>query len=107
MSFVSRIRQAFAPKEKSVGAALPAMGYLPTLGSTPSTTGLNISQGTAMAVSTVYACVTSARRIPRAARRACLGAGPTALACRTSRIRYARSFAGRTGFRPGLSLWSK
>ncbi|MEJ0096072.1 MAG: phage portal protein [Methylocella sp.] len=75
MSLVSRIRQAFAPKEKAgVGAALPAMGYLPTLGSTPSTTGLNISQGTAMAVSTVYACVTirsqdTARCTPRLFRR--------------------------------------
>ncbi len=74
MSLVSRLRQAFAPKEKGVGAALPAMGYLPTLGSTPSTTGLNISQGAAMAVSTVYACVTirsqdTARCTPRLFRR--------------------------------------
>lgn len=37
---------------------MPAQGYLPTLGATPSATGLLISQGTAMAVSAVYACVT-------------------------------------------------
>lgn len=37
---------------------VPAQGYLPTLGSTPSVTGLSISQGTAVTVSTVYACVT-------------------------------------------------
>jgi HK97 family phage portal protein len=40
------------------GASFPAQGYLPTLGSTPSATGLLISQGTAMSVSAVYACVT-------------------------------------------------
>src|SRR5579863_209231 len=40
------------------GASFPAQGYLPTLGSTPSATGLLISQGTAMAVGAVYACVT-------------------------------------------------
>jgi HK97 family phage portal protein len=51
--------QAFDQVDKSAtGAALPSSGYLPTLGSTPSATGLNISQGTAMAVSGVYCCVT-------------------------------------------------
>lgn len=40
------------------GASFPSQGYLPTLGSTPSATGLLISQGTAMSVSAVYACVT-------------------------------------------------
>jgi HK97 family phage portal protein len=44
---------------KSLGAAsFPSQGYLPTLGSTPSATGLLISQGTAMCVGAVYACVT-------------------------------------------------
>ncbi|TIO72034.1 MAG: phage portal protein, partial [Mesorhizobium sp.] len=38
-------------------SGVPAAGFLPTLGSTPSATGLSISQGTAMAVSTVYSCV--------------------------------------------------
>ncbi len=66
MSLISRIRETFAPKEKGVGAALPAMGY-------PADAvddGLSISQGMAMAVSTVYACVTirsqdTARCTPR------------------------------------------
>src|SRR5580692_4124083 len=40
------------------GASFPSQGYLPTLGSTPSATGLLISQGTAMSVSGLYACVT-------------------------------------------------
>lgn len=49
---------ASALRQKSAGAAaVPAQGYLPTLGATPSATGLSISQGTAMAVSAVYACV--------------------------------------------------
>jgi HK97 family phage portal protein len=55
-------------------AALPAAGYLPTLGATPSASGLLISQGTAMAVGAVYACVTIrsqdvARCTPRLFRR--------------------------------------
>jgi HK97 family phage portal protein len=41
-----------------VSASQGGGGWLPTLGSTPSATGLLISQGTAMAVSAVYACVT-------------------------------------------------
>lgn len=45
-----------AAVEKSA-AGVPAAGYLPTLGSVPSATGLQISQGTAIGVSTVYACV--------------------------------------------------
>lgn len=60
--FLSRLRRAAALLIGKAGAggsaALPAQGYLPTLGSTPSASGLLISQGTAMAVSTVYACVT-------------------------------------------------
>lgn len=48
---------AFVEKDASGAAALPSQGFLPTLGSTPSATGLLISQGTAMAVSAVYACV--------------------------------------------------
>ncbi len=55
MGFFDRFRRA---EEKSAGsAAVPAQGYLPTLGATPSASGLLISQGTAMAVSAVYACV--------------------------------------------------
>ncbi len=45
-------------RKDAAGAAFPSQGFLPTLGATPSATGLLISQGTAMAVSTVYACVT-------------------------------------------------
>ncbi|ANM12057.1 phage portal protein [Rhizobium sp. N324] len=40
--------------EKS-SAGVPAAGYLPTLGSTPSVAGVQISQGTAISVSTIYA----------------------------------------------------
>jgi HK97 family phage portal protein len=66
---------AAAAVEKSAGAAaVPAQGYLPTLGATPSSTGLLISQGTAMAASPVYGCVTIraqdvARCTPRLFRR--------------------------------------
>lgn len=56
MGIASRIG-AFVRKALG-GASFPSQGYLPTLGSTPSATGLLISQGTAMSVSTVYACVT-------------------------------------------------
>jgi len=62
MGFLSRLRAAGATLiQKDAGggsAALPAQGYLPTLGATPSATGLLISQGTAMAVSAIYACIT-------------------------------------------------
>lgn len=71
MSFMSRLRAAGAAfaadaasikkdagAAASVGAFQGGGGWLPTLGSTPSASGLQISQGTAMAVSTVYACVT-------------------------------------------------
>lgn len=42
--------------EKS-SAGVPAAGYLPTLGSTPSAAGVQISQGTAVSVSVIYAAV--------------------------------------------------
>ena len=64
MGLISRIRAASAAFVKDAGAAASVGanqgggGWLPTLGSTPSATGLLISQGTAMAVSAVYACVT-------------------------------------------------
>jgi HK97 family phage portal protein len=60
VGFLSRLsRQVETSVEKNVGAAaVPAQGYLPTLGATPSATGLLISQGTAMSVSAVYGCVT-------------------------------------------------
>lgn len=58
---------------KSVGTA-PAAGVIPQLGAAPSATGLLVSQGTAMTVSTVYACVrirsgSVARCTPRLMRR--------------------------------------
>ena len=65
----------FKPIGKNAGAAAsPTQGFLPSLGSTPSATGLLISQGTAMAVSAVYGCVTIrahdvARCTPRLFRR--------------------------------------
>lgn len=58
------VRSIAANVQKDGGSAAAASanqgggGWLPTLGSTPSATGLLISQGTAMAVSAVYACVT-------------------------------------------------
>jgi HK97 family phage portal protein len=80
MGIASRIRDAGrALIGKNAGAAaLPTMGYLPTLGATPSASGLLISQGTAMAVSAVYACVTIrsqdiARCTPRLFRRDATG----------------------------------
>ena len=39
-------------------AGVPSPGYLPTLGATPSAASVLISQGTAISVSAVYACVT-------------------------------------------------
>jgi HK97 family phage portal protein len=65
MGFISRLAAAGSAFVKDSGGAAAAVGanqggggWLPTLGSTPSATGLLISQGTAMAVSAVYACVT-------------------------------------------------
>ena len=60
MGLVSRLRAAFGGRvEKQQGSAgVPSQGFLPTLGATPSATSLLISQGTAMTVSAVYACVT-------------------------------------------------
>lgn len=50
-------RRAMVPTStKSSG--VPTQGFLPSLGSTPSAAGVYVSQGTAMAVSAVYACVT-------------------------------------------------
>lgn len=81
MGIASRIRDAGAAlfaKGSAGAAALPAMGYLPTLGATSSASGMLISQGTAMAVSAVYACVTIrsqdiARCTPRLYRRDATG----------------------------------
>lgn len=59
MGFLDGLSRRTALVEKDYGSAsLPAGGFLPTLGATPSATGLSISQGTAMSVSAVYACVT-------------------------------------------------
>lgn len=59
MGFLSGISReaAFSAPVTRTSAGVPAQGFLPTLGSTPSATGLSISQGTAMSVSAVYACV--------------------------------------------------
>jgi HK97 family phage portal protein len=57
----SWLTAAFGRRQKSAaagGAALTTQGWLPTLGATPSASGMLISQATAMSVSTVYACVT-------------------------------------------------
>ena len=58
MSLVSRIRQAFATPVEKASAGVPSQGFLPTLGATPSASSLLVSQGTAMSVSAIYACVT-------------------------------------------------
>jgi HK97 family phage portal protein len=59
MGIAARIGAGVGRVFKSLGgASFPSQGYLPTLGSTPSATGLLISQGTAMSVSAVYACIT-------------------------------------------------
>ena len=59
MGFLAGLKRSVAPLVKDYGSAsLPAGGFLPMLGATPSATGLSISQGTAMGVSAVYACVT-------------------------------------------------
>lgn len=47
----------FAPKATRSSAGVPSYGMIPPLGSVQSTSGLLISQATAMAVATVYACV--------------------------------------------------
>ena len=60
MAFFDRLTAAYgALTGKSAGAAAsPSTGMLPGLGSTPSATGLNVSQGTALTSSPTYACVT-------------------------------------------------
>jgi HK97 family phage portal protein len=64
MGLVSRLRAAgsvLVAKDAAAGAPSANQGgggFLPTLGATPSATGLLISQGTAMSVAAVYACVT-------------------------------------------------
>ena len=62
MGALSWLTAAFGRRQKSSaaagGAALATQGWLPTLGATPSASGMLISQATAMSVSTVYACVT-------------------------------------------------
>lgn len=63
MGLRSRLRAAATAFRKDTAAGVPSAnqgggGFLPTLGSTPSATGLLISQGTAMAVAAVFACTT-------------------------------------------------
>jgi HK97 family phage portal protein len=62
MGVISRLRaagSALIQKDAGAGAAnVGGGGWLPTLGGSPSATGLIISQATAMAVSAIYACVT-------------------------------------------------
>lgn len=53
------VRGPISYSDKAPSGA-PAAGFLPTLGSMPSSSGLQISQGTAIGVSTVYACVMDA-----------------------------------------------
>jgi len=73
MSLVRALTRAFdvQPRAGTVDVArsvagTPAQGFLPVLGSVPSATGLAINQGSALTVSTVYACV--ARRAKDVAR---------------------------------------
>ena len=58
MGFLDRLFGRSAPAEqKNAGAGAPVAGWLPTLGSTQSSTGLAVSQATAMGNAAVYACV--------------------------------------------------
>ena len=50
-------RSSFDAVTKS-DSGIPAQGFLPSLGGVRSATGLNISQATALSISTVYACAT-------------------------------------------------
>jgi HK97 family phage portal protein len=57
MGLVDWTRRAFGGSvEKSNG--FPTQGFLPSLGGSASATGLTISQGTSLSISTVYACAT-------------------------------------------------
>jgi HK97 family phage portal protein len=57
MGLMRAITRGLAPAVSRGYAGTPSYGMIPPLGSVPSATGLLISQGTAMTVSTVYACV--------------------------------------------------
>ena len=56
MSIRSALSVLFA--KNAGGAPVPSTGYLPMLGSTPSAASVLVSQGTAISVSPVHACVT-------------------------------------------------
>jgi HK97 family phage portal protein len=58
MGLVDWTRRAFSAPTLKAASGVPAQGFLPTLGSTPSAAGVLISQATSMQVSTVHACVT-------------------------------------------------
>lgn len=49
--------ERFEPSVSKASAGVPAQGFLPALGGTPSAAGVAVSQATAVTVSGVYACV--------------------------------------------------
>ncbi len=77
MGLLDTLSRQGSPLTKSAG--VPAAGLLPTLGATISATGLQISQATAISVSTVYACVmTRAKDVARCRPRLLLEGAPKA-----------------------------
>lgn len=58
MGLFDRFRRSDAETAIKSAAGVPAQGWLPILGATPSASGMMISQATAMQVSAVHACVT-------------------------------------------------
>lgn len=58
MGFLSTISRGLsAPVQRSGAMGVPAQGWIPALGSVPSSAGVRVGQSTAMTVSTVYSCV--------------------------------------------------
>ncbi len=57
MGWIDWTRRALGGAVEKADAGFPVQGFLPSLAGSSSATGLIISQGTAMSISTVYACV--------------------------------------------------
>jgi HK97 family phage portal protein len=57
MGFMDRVARGIDAPYRRASAGVPSYGMIPPLGSVQSASGLLISQGTAMTVSAVYACV--------------------------------------------------
>lgn len=57
MGLIDWTRRAFGGAVEKSNTGFPTQGFLPSLGGVGSAAGLTISQGTAMSISTAYACV--------------------------------------------------